>query len=78
MSAPPAPPLTAGDLLTLDELRNLRRLSGLRGAGPVLHVFVPCWNLRRAHALLLAKGYGARMETAPSYRDVIRRLISGP
>jgi fatty acid desaturase len=28
------------------------------------HVFmhVPCWNLERAHRLLIAKGYGARMD----------------
>ena len=38
-----------------------------------LLVFVPCWKLGRAHALLLAKGYGARMEIAPGYVDVIRR-----
>jgi fatty acid desaturase len=38
-----------------------------------LLVFVPCWKLRRAHALLLAKGYGTRMERSPGYLDVIRR-----
>jgi fatty acid desaturase len=38
-----------------------------------LLVFVPCWKLPRAHALLLARGYGARMELAPGYLDVIRR-----
>jgi fatty acid desaturase len=36
-----------------------------------LLVFVPCWKLRRAHAILLAKGYGPRMEIASSYLDVI-------
>jgi fatty acid desaturase len=41
-----------------------------------LLVFVPCWKLRRAHALLLANGYGARMETASGYRAVIRRATS--
>ena len=41
-----------------------------------LFVFVPCWSLRRAHALLLAKGYRARMEVAPSYVEVIRRVTS--
>jgi fatty acid desaturase len=41
-----------------------------------LFVFVPCWSLHRAHALLLAKGYGARMEVAPSYVEVIRRVTS--
>ena len=43
-----------------------------------LFVFVPCWSLHRAHALLLAKGYGARMEVAPSYVEVIRRVTLGP
>jgi fatty acid desaturase len=38
-----------------------------------LLVFVPCWKLRRAHALLRAKGYDERMELAPGYLDVIRR-----
>jgi len=38
-----------------------------------LLVFVPCWRLREAHALLLAKGHGPRMETAPGYLDVLRR-----
>lgn len=38
-----------------------------------LLVFTPCWKLARAHALLLAKGYGGRMEQAPGYLDVIRR-----
>lgn len=41
-----------------------------------LLVFVPSWKLRQAHALLLAKGYGPRMETAPGYLDVIRRATS--
>jgi fatty acid desaturase len=39
-------------------------------------VFVPCWKLPRAHALLLAKGYGAAMETSPGYGDVVRRLVT--
>jgi fatty acid desaturase len=39
-------------------------------------VFVPCWKLRRAHALLRAKGYHARMELAPGYLDVIHRAMS--
>jgi fatty acid desaturase len=38
-----------------------------------LLVFVPCWKLRRAHALLRAKGYHARMEIAAGYRDVLQR-----
>lgn len=36
-------------------------------------VFVPCWRLRDAHALLVAKGHGPHMEVATSYLDVIRR-----
>ena len=32
-------PLIAGDVLTLPELRHLRRVSGLRGAGLVLHAW---------------------------------------
>jgi fatty acid desaturase len=44
-----------------------------------LLVFVPCWKLRRAHALLLAKGYGPRMEGSRGYLDLIRRAIGhGP
>jgi len=38
-----------------------------------LLVFVPSWKLPRAHALLLARGYGRRMEVATGYVDVVRR-----
>jgi len=41
-----------------------------------LLVFVPCWKLREAHALLVAKGYGPRMEIATGYADVIRRVTA--
>ena len=41
-----------------------------------LLVFVPCWKLRRAHALLMAKGYGERMELASGYPDVVLRVTS--
>jgi fatty acid desaturase len=34
-----APPVAAGDLLTLPELSHLRRVSGWRGAGLVLHAW---------------------------------------
>ena len=37
-------------------------------------VFVPCWKLCEAHALLLAKVDGPRMEVAPSYLAVMRRV----
>ena len=40
-----------------------------------LLVFVPCWRLRDAHALLVSKGHGPRMEMAPGYLDVLRRAI---
>ena len=42
-----------------------------------LFVFVPCWKLPRAHTLLVAKGFGARMETARGYVDIIRRATAG-
>jgi fatty acid desaturase len=38
-----------------------------------LLVFVPCWRLPAAHRLLLAKGYGPRMERARGYREVLAR-----
>ncbi len=41
-----------------------------------LLVFVPCWKLRAAHDLLLAKGYGAWIKIAASYANVIRRVSS--
>ena len=41
-----------------------------------LFVFVPCWKLRAAHDLLLAKGYGPEMEIAPSYTAVIRGVTA--
>ncbi len=42
-----------------------------------LLVFVPCWKLDQAHALLLAKGYGARMERSRSYLEVLGRAAAG-
>jgi fatty acid desaturase len=39
-------------------------------------VFVPCWRLARAHALLLAKGHGPRMELASGYPEVIHRATT--
>jgi len=41
-----------------------------------LFVFVPCWSLRRAHALLLAKGHGPRMEVVSGYVEVFRRVTA--
>ena len=52
-----------------------RHVSVLFAAGHVM-VFVPCWKLRRAPAILLAKGCGPRMELASGYLDVIRRATS--
>jgi fatty acid desaturase len=42
-----------------------------------LLVFVPCWKLGEAHAMLLAKGYGGRMERARSYVEVLSRAAGG-
>lgn len=38
----------------------------------VMHV--PCWKLPRLHGMLRDKGYADRMETAPSYWDVMLRV----
>jgi fatty acid desaturase len=47
-----------------------------------LLLFVPCWRLPRAHQLMLAKGFGPRMELRRNYRDVLRlattALADGP
>lgn len=42
------------------------------------HIFMhlPCYNLPRAHRLLLAKGLGPQMEIKPSYRAVMRLAAS--
>ena len=71
MSASAAPPVTAGDLLTLPEHQWVNYHLEHH-----LMVFVPCWKLRQVHAILLAKGYGPRMEMASSYLDVIRHATS--
>ncbi|HET8530830.1 MAG TPA: fatty acid desaturase family protein [Methylomirabilota bacterium] len=42
-----------------------------------LLVFVPCWKLGQVHAMLLAKGYGERMEQARSYVEVLGRAAGG-
>ena len=41
-----------------------------------LLVFVPCWKLRQAHTLLVAKGYGARMEVVSGYGAVLARAMN--
>jgi len=40
--------------------------------------YVPCYNLPKLHALLLAKGYGARMEIQPNYLTIWRMATSKP
>ncbi|HEY6418556.1 MAG TPA: fatty acid desaturase family protein [Candidatus Binataceae bacterium] len=39
---------------------------------------VPCYNLPAAHALLLVKGYGPRMEIQPGYRAMLKLAASKP
>jgi fatty acid desaturase len=41
-------------------------------------IYVPCYNLPRLHRLLLAKGYGPRMEIQKNYADVLRLATSKP
>jgi fatty acid desaturase len=41
-----------------------------------LMVFVPCWKLGEARALLMAKGLSARMERAASYTEVLARATT--
>ncbi len=43
------------------------------------HVFmhVPCYNLERLHAMLMAKGYRPRMIIAPSYTSVLATAAPG-
>jgi len=41
-----------------------------------LFLFVPCWRLPEAHRLMLAKGYGPKMELRHGYRAVLRRAAS--
>ena len=42
------------------------------------HLFVscPCYRLRQAHRLLLAKGYGPRMEIQPDYPTMLRGVTT--
>ena len=41
-------------------------------------MYVPCYNLPKLHALLLAKGFGPRMEIQPNYLALLRLAISEP
>jgi fatty acid desaturase len=43
-----------------------------------LMMYVPCYNLPRLHALLLAKGLGPKMEIRRNYREVIALATSRP
>jgi fatty acid desaturase len=40
--------------------------------------YVPCYNLPKLHALLLAKGFGPRMEIKKSYSEILSLAISKP
>jgi fatty acid desaturase len=41
-------------------------------------MYVPCFNLPKLHALLLAKGYGPCMEIQPNYVALLKLAISKP
>jgi len=40
--------------------------------------YVPCYNLPKMHALMLAKGYGPKMEIQPSYAAILKLATSKP
>jgi len=40
--------------------------------------YVPCYNLTKLHALLLAKGFGPRMEIRRNYREILSLAMSKP
>jgi fatty acid desaturase len=41
-----------------------------------LLMYVPCFNLPRLHRLLLAKGFGSRMEIQPDYTTMLQLATS--
>ena len=43
-----------------------------------LLMWVPCYNLPKTRAFLIANGYGERIETKSGYREVIRMATSRP
>lgn len=43
-----------------------------------LMFYVPCYNLPRLHAMLLAKGFGPRMEIKQNYREILSLAMSRP
>ena len=69
-------PVTAGDLLTLEELAHLRRTSTWCGARLVLHAWGVIACAVALHARLLARGLGERMERAGSYAEVLTRATA--
>jgi len=40
--------------------------------------YVPCYNLTKLHAMLLAKGFGPRMEIRKNYREILSLAMSKP
>ena len=40
--------------------------------------YVPCYNLAKLHAMLLAKGFGPRMEIRKNYREILSLAMSKP
>jgi fatty acid desaturase len=40
--------------------------------------YVPCYNLPKLHAMLLAKGFGPRMEICRNYREILTRAMGKP
>jgi fatty acid desaturase len=40
--------------------------------------YVPCYNLPRLHRMLLAKGFGPKMEIQPDYLTMMKRAVSKP
>jgi len=40
--------------------------------------YVPCYNLPKLHAMLLAKGFGTRMEIRRNYREILTQAMSKP
>jgi fatty acid desaturase len=40
--------------------------------------YVPCYNLPKLHAMLLAKGFGPRMEIRKNYREILTLALSKP
>jgi fatty acid desaturase len=43
-----------------------------------LMMYVPCYKLPKLHALLLAKGFGPKMEIQPNYRTILKQATSKP